>query len=108
MKAEIRKDGTLYIIAENPEEAFALKYIFYLRNTITGETNTCVQDWEPEEDMLFQWLENNYACDCNRSLFLYDFDRDKQLECGDEIIVIDKIVRADGSCIDMDEREEGQ
>ena len=30
MKAEIRKDGTLYITAENPEEAFALKYLFPL------------------------------------------------------------------------------
>ena len=36
MKAEIRKDGTLYIIAETAEEAFALKYLFPL-----GEEDIC-------------------------------------------------------------------
>lgn len=79
-----------------------MEYTFYLRNTATGECNTRKNEYKSEGDMLFLWLEGDYACDCNRSLFLYDFDREKQLECGDEIIVIDKIVRPDGSCVDMD------
>lgn len=28
MKAELKKDGTLFIVAENYAEAYALKYIF--------------------------------------------------------------------------------
>lgn len=79
-----------------------MEYTFYLRNIITNECKTYKYDCNNEGDMLFMWLEGNYACDCNRSLFLYDFDREKQLACGDEIIVIDKIVRSDGSCVDMD------
>lgn len=31
----------------------------------------------------FQWLENNYACDCNRSLFFEDVPLE-DVECGSD------------------------
>lgn len=41
----------------------------------------------PEESAIFMFKEGNYACDCNRSLFieeiLSDFDGD--WDCGDKI-----------------------
>lgn len=36
VKAEIKKDGTLYITAETPSEAYALKYLYP-----TGEEHIC-------------------------------------------------------------------
>lgn len=45
-------------------------------------------DWEDEHDMFFQWFDNNYSCDCNRSLFLYDLDFDDCYECsGSENVI---------------------
>lgn len=38
----------------------------------------------------FIWDEGNYGCDCNRSLFLYNWEREP-MECGNTI-VIEKIV----------------
>jgi len=80
-----------------------MKYLFYLRNTETGETKTYHEnyDWDDEGDMFFQWFENNYSCDCNRSLFMYEHEEDKELDCsGDKnIIVIDKIENEEGETV---------
>lgn len=42
----------------------------------------------------FIWKEGNFACDCNRSLFLYDWDDEKTLPCNTDAneIIIEKIV----------------
>ena len=46
----------------------------------------------PEESAEFQFLENNYSCDCNRSLFIqweYGKDAIPELDCGDKIKLLD-------------------
>lgn len=46
----------------------------------------------PEEQAKFQFLENNYSCDCNRSLFIreeYGDDAIPELGCGYEIELVD-------------------
>lgn len=46
----------------------------------------------PEEQAEFQFLENNYSCDCNRSIFIreeYGEDVMPELDCGDEIELLD-------------------
>ena len=42
----------------------------------------------PEESAMFQFTENNYSCDCNRSIFIrdeYGEDVIPELDCGNEI-----------------------
>lgn len=46
----------------------------------------------PKECAIFQFTENNYSCDCNRSIFIreeYGEDAIPELNCGDEIELID-------------------
>ena len=46
----------------------------------------------PEEQARFQFLENNYSCDCNRSIFIreeYGEDAMPELDCGNEIELLD-------------------
>ncbi len=77
-----------------------MQYTFVLKNTKTNDVVKHKEDydWDNEALMLFQWLENNNSCDCNRSLLMYD-DETKELECntGSNVIVIEKIIREDGS-----------
>lgn len=63
----------------------------YLRNVKTGETGMKHFDFDYNPNL---WDIGNYSCDCNRSLFLYDYNEDKELDCNvsDNVIVIDKIV----------------
>jgi hypothetical protein len=73
----------------------------YLTDTETGFSKVYHDnyDWGSGEGLIFQYTENNYACDCNRSLFLYDWEEDKVKPCGDTIR-LDKIVeRATGNVI---------
>ena len=45
----------------------------------------------PEETAIFQFLDNNYSCDCNRSLFIreeYGKNAIPELDCGDEIMLV--------------------
>lgn len=45
----------------------------------------------PEETAIFQFLDNNYSCDCNRSLFIreeYGENAIPELDCGDEITLV--------------------
>lgn len=42
----------------------------------------------PEDVAVFQFVENNYSCDCNRSIFIrqeYGEDAIPELNCGEEI-----------------------
>jgi hypothetical protein len=82
-----------------------MKYSYHLRNKETGETAVYEEgyDWDSEQSMLFQWLENNYSCDCNRSLFMYGWDEDRELGCnlGENTIVLDRVVREDGTEVEL-------
>lgn len=81
-----------------------MKYTIRLRHTSTGETkdHECPVDWDDEHMMLFNWFENNFACDCNRMMILCD-DDDTDFPCGHEAVAIDWIKREDGSMVDISE-----
>lgn len=45
-----------------------------------------------EKQAIFQFTENNYSCDCNRSIFIreeYGEDSIPELDCGKEIELLD-------------------
>jgi len=60
-----------------------MKYIYTLFDKKTGLQSEYKEDydWDNESTMLFQWLENNYDCDCNRSIFLYGYDEKTNYPC---------------------------
>lgn len=74
-------------------------YSFTLHDTANGTTVVYNDsyDYEDERLMLFQWLQNNYNCDCNRRAFMYN-DDETDYECGEEVILL-KIVDADGRIV---------
>jgi len=84
-----------------------MRYKFALRNVETGESRLYeeVFDWSEESQMLFQWTQGNYSCDCNRGLFLYNWDDAKEVECSghDNTIALDAITREDGTSVDMEQ-----
>lgn len=86
-----------------------MKYTIKLKDTRTNETRSVeVDDTETGglHGLLFQWFENNFSCDCNRSLFFYDWDDwddSKELPCGDDTIVIEEIRDSDGNEVDCSE-----
>lgn len=49
---------------------------------------------------LHNWTEGNYACDCNRSLFMYGEDR--QLPCDDGIAKVIELVRLEAGGEELD------
>jgi len=59
-------------------------------NTITNEKIVRNNDfeWEEESHILYQYKYGNYSCDCNRSLFMYDWDENKELECSEDSPII--------------------
>jgi hypothetical protein len=72
----------------------------YLTDTTTGfskvyqdnyEWEEVDWDWPASAAIIYQYTEGNYACDCNRSLFLYDWDENDKKPCGNTIR-LDKIV----------------
>jgi hypothetical protein len=86
----------------------------YLRDTRNGNTAVRwmnIPDNFSDHDIDFYFGEGNYSCDCNRSLLMYgddeiedDEEDDKLLECncGDNIILIDKIEDTkDGRLIEL-------
>ncbi len=73
-----------------------IKINVFLRDTRNGYSKVYQDEGFLDEDGNFHdfiWTEGNYSCDCNRSLFLYDHNPDKELPCNifDNIIEIDKI-----------------
>lgn len=80
----------------------------YLTDTETGVSRVYQDkyEWEDVDEfwpasaaIIYQYTEGNYSCDCNRSLMLHDWDRDKTKPCGNTIR-LDKIVdRATGQII---------
>ena len=45
-------------------------------------------DYSNLDGLLFQWLEGNFGCDCNRSIFMYPEEESKHLDCNIEENVI--------------------
>ena len=52
-----------------------MKYIIKLKDRLTGYERDYIRDYPYEvTDLLYLWLEGNFACDCNRALFLWDWE----------------------------------
>ncbi len=68
-------------------------YDIHFKCVETGETRIYHDDYKREEKHdFFIWADGNYSCDCNRSIFFYDYDENKEMDCSDGRIVIEKIV----------------
>ena len=50
-----------------------MKYNFELKDGNTVITYKDDYDYKDINLMLYQWLEGNYSCDCNRKMFMYDY-----------------------------------
>ncbi len=88
-----------------------MKYSFYLRNQLSDETCVCDQEYDREDGLIYLWTDGSFGCDCNRSIFFYNQDESKELDCNssdeDQVIILDKIVRDDGEVIyEIDLKEE--
>jgi len=104
-----------YIDKQKGENVMSFQIKVYLRDTrdghigihhCTGGDNENMDS--PNDFNNWIWSEGNFACDCNRSNFLYGYhDEEKYLECnyGDNIIVIDKIIRTDTGEVVYSERD---
>ena len=93
-----------------------MKYRFLIHDNTTGEERVFDEDYDwrdderygPGEDaMLFQWQENNYACDCNRGNFFRDAAgapdiTDSDDRCGSERYTVVWAERPDGTRIEVD------
>lgn len=83
-----------------------------IRNNSTGEVRLYRDSYPWNE---FQWMENNYSCDCNRHLF---FERaggkddgsefDTQPECGETAFSIVWHQDDDGPKVIVEQRPEGR
>ena len=78
-------------------------YKAVLRDTRDGSIHEYSREWNhPKTDagidlLRFQWMENNYSCDCNRTHAIYPADASKRLECSGAKNVIELIeLWADG------------
>jgi hypothetical protein len=62
-------------------------YSITLKDTVTGDTRTFEEKSsgddasDADRNIEYLWEGGNYACDCNRSLFLWNFDKTKELKC---------------------------
>lgn len=88
-----------------------MRYTFRIRDNTTGEERIYAEDfdWDDEGLMLFQWGENNYACDCNRGLFFAraageepDLDLD-DCPCGNERFAVLSALGEDGVTVPVDD-----
>jgi hypothetical protein len=80
-------------------EAVMPAYKVHLRDTVSGATRVVDEDGSPSETDphgTYLWEEGNWSCDCNRSLWLYDWAPEYKLDCLSEVIVIDGIYLLDG------------
>ena len=82
---DTRNGFTKDYIEEMDKEAF-----IEVKELVEGEGKEVeVTEKEIEDNRRFMWLEGNWSCDCNRSLFLYDGDETKELPCSAEENVIE-------------------
>jgi len=60
------------------------KYRITLKDKISGYKRSFIEKYEVYEDGTdiadYMWHEGNYSCDCNRSLFLWNWKRE-ELPC---------------------------
>jgi hypothetical protein len=85
-----------------------MKYKFTIKNTKTDEVRVYSDDydWDDEHNMMFQWFENNYHCDCNRALCFAraageDEDDAWETDCGHELYQVLSIEGEDGNLVNF-------
>lgn len=79
-------------------------YSVVIRNNLTGESRAIHQDdaWSDSTDYL--WGEGNYACDCNRALFFFNWEVEAENRwCGHERFTIPTIILSDGTIIEFED-----
>lgn len=63
------------------------KYKITLKDKVSGYSRTFYEDYDIDEDgndgAYYMWNDGNYSCDCNRSLFLWEWKKE-ELECSGE------------------------
>jgi len=64
------------------ELKFPLSVYIKLRDKVSGFEKVLYQSkYRDVDHVLYQWIDGNYSCDCNRSLLLWDWNGEKTLEC---------------------------
>jgi len=64
-------------------------------NTQTGERRVYCNPYgfsDNPYEHLFGWTDGNFSCDCNRSLLMYDHEKELPCYCEKNVIAIEKIV----------------
>jgi hypothetical protein len=63
-----------------------MKYIFTLKDSVTGYQRDYIDSWDYSEDgLIFYWTDGNFGCDCNRALALWNWsDEAKDIPCNVE------------------------
>ncbi len=51
-----------------------------MRDRVTGEVRSGEWEHADADAAEFQWLENNWSCDCNRSIEFLGYDEHERLE----------------------------
>lgn len=84
------------------------KYKIYLKDTRTDKEYIIEEDMkyiDGEYSLIYLWLEGNYECDCNRSVFCDRVSEEEvdDLECnrGKNVIQLVKIERPNGEEVDL-------
>jgi hypothetical protein len=58
-----------------------------IKQVSTGEVRTYETDFlegSTDYEIVFQWEENNYSCDCNRAMFFNNYaEPDRKYPCGE-------------------------
>ena len=83
-----------------------MKYFVTLRDRRTMQEARVEDVWHEGwdvETLLFDWTENNFSCDCNRSIALYDIDLasddSRMMACGEGAIDLVRIEDENGNVL---------
>ncbi len=66
----------------------------HMYDRLTKQRKIFIDTYPNDCPIEFLWSEGNYACDCNRWIFMYKDDPNapEQYNCGSENIVVERIV----------------
>ena len=81
-----------------------MKTQIHVRRNATGEIRVCEDQYPWDE---YQWVDGNFACDCNRHLLFEraaGIEPDEERPCGSTLYTIVKVVDQDGQEIKYEEK----
>ncbi len=80
-----------------------MPYTVIIRNNATGEERPIQEDGDWDGSADFMWSEGNFACDCNRALFFYNWGPESEdRECGHEAFNIPRVILPSGEVIEFE------